>query len=159
MKNNKFISIIILLVSLVFYILGIYFPLLATKSKAFSIVFKYTEVRLFDSIRLFMDEKDYLLALIIFVFTFLFPVVKYITLFIEILKPKLLSVNTTNFLHKLDKWSMIDVFLVALLLLNFKLNSSFIVMGIKIGTHFIALSVVFRMLAVYFVGRKSIFVK
>ncbi len=97
MKNNKVIPLLVLLISVMFYFLGIYFPLLATKSQAFSIVLKYTEVRLFDSIRLFMDEKDYLLALIIFVFTFLFPVVKYITLFVEILKPKLLSIIQQSF--------------------------------------------------------------
>lgn len=152
MKKSRGLALAVLVVSFLFYILGLSFPLLATKSKVFSFVLEYTEVKLFDSVELFFKEGDYLLALIIFVFTFLFPIVKYVTLCLEIGKLKLLSANAMHLLHKLDKWSMIDVFLVALLLLNFKMNSSFIVMDIKVGTHFIALSVVFRMLAVFLVS-------
>lgn len=145
---------ILLTISIAFYVLGIIFPIMATKSNVLGLVLNYTEVKLFDSIQLFWQENDYLLAIIILVFTFVFPILKYLTLCLELLKPNLMSAKTTQLLHKLDKWSMIDVFLVALLLLNFKLNSSFIIMDIKIGTHFIALSVIFRMLTVHFIKSK-----
>ena len=39
------------------------------------------------------------------------------------------------------------VFLVAILLVNFKMDSSIIIMKVKIGTTFIAISVILRMLS------------
>jgi hypothetical protein len=40
---------------------------------------------------------------------------------------------------------MLDVFLVALLLLNFKMDSNIIVMKIKVGVNFLAISILIRM--------------
>ncbi|MFC2119359.1 paraquat-inducible protein A, partial [Bacteroidota bacterium] len=62
------------------------------------------------------------------------------------------SKKTILILHSIDKWSMLDVFLVALLLLNFKMDSNIIVMKLKIGTTFIAVSVILRMLSSHFIN-------
>jgi len=51
---------------------------------------------------------------------------------------------------------MLDVFLVALLLLNFKMDSNIIVMKLKIGTNFIALAVILRMLSSYLIDKHII---
>jgi uncharacterized paraquat-inducible protein A len=119
------------------------FPLLSTKQKILGIVLDYQEVNLFDSIRMFYNDKEYLLAAVILVFTFIIPVFKYMDMIIRLILNK-----TSQALQNLDKWNMLDVFLVALLLLNFKMNSSIIVMQLKVGTTFIALAVIFRILAI-----------
>jgi uncharacterized paraquat-inducible protein A len=122
-----------------------YFPLLSTHTQ---IIWKfgYKEITVFKSVQLFFESKEYLLAIVILLFTFLMPIIEFTALFIRFF------VNKTNrILQHLDKWNMLDVFLVALLLLNFKMQSNIFVMQLKIGTTFIALSVIFRILVVVFI--------
>lgn len=138
---NKRISTFLLLSSVVFFALGLYFPILATKHQILGFTLDYKEVRLIDSVKMFYESSDYLLASIIFIFTIVLPIIKYLELTVRIKSQK-----KSTFLSKLDKWSMIDVFLVALLLLNFKMDSNVIVMKLKIGTQFIAISVILRMI-------------
>ena len=138
---------LILLISIVFFVLGLIYPLLSTKQQVLGIVLKYKEVRLFDSIRMFYESNDYLLSLVILLFTIVLPIIKFIELINRIHKFINIPKKINNFLHFIDKWSMLDVFLVALLLLNFKMDSNIIVMKLKIGTTFIALSVIIRMLS------------
>ena len=138
-----------LAISLVFFGLGLYFPLFSTATK---VVFKFNsnDVNLFDSIKFFFDNGEYILAIVILVFTFITPSLKYIELMIRVLR------NTTAKIpQSLDKWNMLDVFLVALLLLNFKMNSNIIVMELKIGTTFIALAVIFRIMSVSLITKKQ----
>lgn len=137
---------LILFASIIFFVLGLIFPIIATKQQMFGVVLTYKEVRLVDSIRMFYHENDFLLAGIILSFTILFPIVKFLELINRSMKWISISEKTGKILHALDKWSMLDVFLVALLLLNFKIDSSVVVMKLKMGTTFIALSVVLRML-------------
>jgi uncharacterized paraquat-inducible protein A len=151
MKNRKIISIITLALSILFFAMGVYFPLLSTKQQLLGVVLKYREVNLFDSIVMFFEDKEYLLAGVILVFTFIFPVFKYIELTVRVTLNK-----TGNVMRHLDKWNMLDVFLVALLLLNFKMNSTIIVMQLMTGTTFIALAVIFRILTISLLTNKHI---
>ena len=153
--QNKLLISLILLASITFFVLGLIFPILATKQQVFGIVLKYQEVRLFDSVRIFYESKDYLLAVIIFLFTIILPVIKYLELSNRIFTIFIPSKKFSYILHLLDKWSMLDVFLVALLLLNFKLNSNIIVMKLKIGTSFIAISIIIRMFTTILINYKT----
>lgn len=145
--HHKAKVFLVLFLSSTFYALGLYFPILSTKKQIFNIVLSYQDVRLFDSVKMFYKDNDFLLAAIIFIFTIILPIVKYLDLYNRIFHFINFSKKATNLLHKIDKWSMIDVFLVALLLLNFKMDSNLIVMRLKIGTTFIALSVILRMIS------------
>lgn len=121
---------------------------MSTKYQVLNIRIKSQEVTLFDSIRMFWDSKEYLISAIILVFTFLLPISKYMELGAELITGKL-------FLkwRGVDKWNMIDVFLVAMLLLNFKMNTNFIVMKLEMGTNFIALAVLSRLLVIMLVDK------
>lgn len=145
MKKNLY-SFIAVTLSAVFYGLGLYFPLFVTSKGVWGVKFSTEYIRLFDSVKIFYEHNDYLLAGIIFIFTIVLPIVKYLDLFNRILNVVPLSEKSSHFLHKIDKWSMIDVFLVALLLLNIKMDLSLIEMKLKAGTTYIALSVIFRMI-------------
>ena len=92
---------------------------------------------------MFWSDGEYLVSVIIFCFTFLLPSLKYVELGLKICTTKKYKV-----LKEIDKWNMIDVFLVALLLLNLKMNSSFIVMQLEMGTNYIALAVLTRILTI-----------
>ena len=140
-----------LLASIVLYILGLSYPLMSTKYQVMGFQIRSQEVTLFDSVRMFWQSSDYLIAGIILVFTFIFPILKYIELVLRLAtgKPFLK-------LQSVDKWNMIDVFLVAMLLLNFKMNSRFIVMRLEMGTNFIALAVLTRLATILLLDRAAI---
>ena len=149
-KTQKATGIATLTLSIVFFGLGIYFPLLSThKQLIFS--FSYQEINIFQSIAMFFESKEYFLGSVILVFTVILPVMEYIRLIFIIILNKKSSIK----LRHLDKWNMLDVFLVALLLLNFKMNSNFIVMQLKIGTTFIAMAVIFRILTISLVTKNE----
>jgi len=143
----KYIILLILIISITSFMLGLIYPILATKKQVFGLVLKHQELRLFDSVKMFYESNDYLLAIIIFLFTIVLPIMKFFELLNRTFTILNVSKKINYLLHLLDKWSMLDVFLVALLLLNFKLDSNFIVMKLKIGTSFIAISIILRMFA------------
>jgi uncharacterized paraquat-inducible protein A len=128
--------------SITFFVLGMYFPLLSTCTKIV-MRFGYEEITVLKSIQMFFESKEYFLTIVIFLFTFLMPILEFTALLVRIFWNK-----TNRFLHHLDKWNMLDVFLVALLLLNFKMRSNIMVMQLKTGTTFIALSVIFRIITI-----------
>lgn len=119
---------------------------MSTKYQVLSIRIKSQEVTLFDSIRMFWDSGEYLISVIILVFTFVLPISKYIELSVRMVTGKKFPAW-----QGIDKWNMIDVFLVAMLLLNFKMNSNFIVMKLEMGTNFIALAVLTRLIVIMLV--------
>ena len=142
-ETKKILGTVSLVLSIIFFGLGVYFPLLSTKTRILGINWSFQALNLFDSIIMFLKGREYFLASIILIFTFIIPVIKYIELIF-----RALSKESSKMMQQLDKWNMLDVFLVALLLLNFKMNSNFIVMQLRIGTTFIALAVVFRIITI-----------
>lgn len=118
---------------------------MSTKKQVLGLVLNYEEIRLFDSIVLFYEGKEYLLGSIIFLFTIILPVFKYVEIGNRIFVLIRLPAKLDRLLHLLDKWSMLDVFIIALLILNFKMNSTILVMQIKVGTLFLAISIIVRM--------------
>lgn len=150
MKTSKnsisLIGLLAMSLSFIGYCVGLWFPILSTKQSVFGITLKYQEVRVTDSIKLYFNSGNYLLSLIIVLFVIVTPMIKYIDLVISFISFESKQ-KFAKYLSAIDKWSMIDVFLVALLVLNFKMNSSIIVMKLKIGTSFIVLYVIFRIIA------------
>ena len=140
----------LLVVSVTFYVLGLVYPLMSTKYQVLGIQLRHQEVTLFDSVRMFWESSEYLVASIILMFTFILPVLKYIELGL-----RLATGRQFLRLQSVDKWNMIDVFLVAMLLLNFKMNSRFIVMRLEMGTNFIALAVLTRLAVILLVDGLS----
>lgn len=142
------ITIVLLFLSCLTYYLGLVFPLLKTQTRLLSFTLKTENVRLFDSIKLFWNNNEFMLAAIIFVFTIVIPIIKYIELLIRNFWPEK-TIKYTKILKALDKWSMLDVFIVAILLLNFKLNSAIMIMSLMPGTTFLAISILLRMACVH----------
>ena len=144
-EEVRIVLAIILVASMVCFGLGLYYPILGTKVQTLGFVWSYEDVRLFDSVKYFYEAGKFILAAIIFFFTIVFPVVKYMELTNRAINFLNVPDRVFTFMGKLDKWSMLDVFLVALLLMNYKMDSSLVVMKLKMGTTFIGASVVLRM--------------
>ena len=149
-QTRNIVAAIFWIASVVFYILGRVYPLMSTQYQVLNIPLKSQQVTLFDSVRMFWNDNEYLIASIILVFTFIFPILKYIELALRLGTGKQFLK-----LQSVDKWNMIDVFLVALLLLNFKMNSRFIVMRLEMGTNFIALAVLTRLATILLLDKKT----
>ncbi|MBO4537132.1 MAG: paraquat-inducible protein A [Bacteroidales bacterium] len=149
-QTRNVIAAVFWIASVVFYILGLVYPLMSTQYQVLNIPLKSQQVTLFDSVRMFWNDNEYLIASIILVFTFIFPILKYIELALRLGTGKQFLK-----LQSVDKWNMIDVFLVAMLLLNFKMNSRFIVMRLELGTNFIALAVLTRLATILLIDYRT----
>lgn len=152
-KTLRIAALVAFAIALLFFVLGLSYPIMTTTTKLLSFSLSSHAVYLFDSISMFYQEGEWFLAAIILIFTILLPSIKFIELFNRIIPFKTISKTLSHFLHAIDKWSMLDVFLVALLLLNFKMSSYFVGMEIEIGTTFLAISIIARMIAIVLVQR------
>lgn len=152
-QKQKWLVTGLLFLSIIFFIAGLSLPLLSTKKQIFGITLQFEKIWLFTSIKFFLQQKEYFLSFIILFFTFLFPIVKYFDLFNKIFKFFTPNKKVSHILSITDKWSMLDVFLVALLLLNYKMDSEIIVMKLRIGTSLLAVSIISRMFVNIIISR------
>jgi paraquat-inducible protein A len=100
-------------------------------------------------------EGEYILFLIIFVFTILFPVVKIIFLaLIHYFRfwPQEKRKKLLHYLSLVSKWSMLDVFIVALLVVIIRLGITGRV-EVRWGIYVFAASVILSTLATQRLGR------
>jgi paraquat-inducible protein A len=130
---------ILLLISIVLYYLGVTLPIF-TSTKFF--IFE-EKISLIKSIKLLYENNDYFLAGIILLFTILFPISKYIFMTLILLTKDInMRKYVNNKLKKLGKWSMVDVFVISLLVVIIKLGKGFFTIKMNAGTIFFAMSVI-----------------
>lgn len=146
----------ILLISAFFFGLGFLFPLLQTGYGIGPFRIKTDYVYLSSSFRFFFDKGEFFIGLLLLFFTIIFPVMKYIFLFATLLGKKFPKHQSLSIaLEIINKWSMLDVFVVALLILNMKFDSDIIVSKLESGATLFAISIVLMMTS-SFIARKSI---
>lgn len=103
-------------------------------------------IYLFSSIKYFFAEKEYFVGVLLLVFTLVFPILKYIFVGFRLINSRFGEGKWTEHLIELiNKWAMLDVFVVALIIVNMKFNSLIINTKIEVGTTFFALSVILLM--------------
>lgn len=142
---KRIATLMLWLTSTACYGMGLYLPIMVTRSQILGFTINRQEIRLFDSIVLFYKNGELTMALVILVFTIVLPIAKYVELLYRILAPNHYPKRYSKLLQMLDKWSMLDVFVIALLIMNFKMNSLIIVMDLMSGTTYLAISIVLRM--------------
>jgi len=124
--------LIMLLASLGCFIAGIILPFTAvTKLWLFE-----NQISVCRGLVVLWNAGELFLFLILFVFTVCFPVVKINALFALWLYPRLTADQARNFykfVSHLGKWSMLDVFVVAILVLTVKSSG---VASIQVGSGF-----------------------
>ncbi len=83
------------------------------------LVFKKTSFSIMAGIRTLYEERYYFLAAVIFVFSIVFPILKLTALSMLWLVPMTARVRETaiEWLEVAGKWSMLDVFVVALMII------------------------------------------
>jgi len=152
--DRKRIAWILLLASLLFFVMGFIFPLLQTGYGIGPLVLKRDYIYLFTSFQFFFDKGEPFIGLLLLFFTILFPAAKYIFLMITLSGRRFTRhayLNTA--MEVINKWAMLDVFVVAVLILNMKFDSQIIVSKLEHGTTLFAVSVVLMMICSLVTGR------
>lgn len=141
--NSKSFILIQLFLSIVAFGLGISLPIFSnTKFFFFS-----EDISLLKSIQILFSQDDYFLGLIILLFTILTPILKYIIIIvIQFSTNSNLKKRFANLLTNIGKWSMLDVFVIALIIITMKIDGGFFEVEMKIGTIFFAVSVILSLI-------------
>lgn len=122
------------------------YPLLRTGFGIGPFTIKEDYVYISTSFRYFFDNGEVFIGLLLLFFTIIFPIIKYIFLFLTLSgrkMPRHTAIATA--LEIINKWSMLDVFVVAVLILNMKFGSAIIVSRLESGTTLFAISVLLLM--------------
>jgi len=133
------------------FVAGIFLPFTAvTKLWLFE-----NQMSVWQGLRVLLDAGELFLFLILFVFTVCFPTVKISALLALWLYPGLTADQARGFfkfVSHLGKWSMLDVFVVAILVLTVKSTG---VASIKVGSGFFLffVSVMLTQFASHWTGR------
>ena len=109
-----------ILLSAVLLAIGLSLPLLKVRQ----MIFWKSEYSVIRGVLELANQGDYILALVLFFFCVVFPIVKLLTLWI-IWEVKLTDDKRGQFLKwlgTLGKWSMLDVFVVAIIIVIVKLD-------------------------------------
>ena len=131
-RNKKVLAIPIYLTSLVFFVLGFMHPL--TKTEIFMGVWS-NEIYLWGSVELLLDKEEYFLGILILLFSIIFPILKYVVVASKILGIKFPYTAVINLaLEIINKWAMLDVYVVALLILSIKMGNNDILIWTGLGT-------------------------
>jgi len=147
LKDHKGIALLILSFSLLFFIMGFMFPILETGWGIGPIRLKQELIYLSTSFRYFFNKGEAFIGLLLLFFTIIFPILKYIFLLLTLLGTRFPRHHyVSTLLEIINKWSMLDVFVVALLILNMKFDSDIIVSKLGSGATLFAISVLLMMI-------------
>lgn len=153
MKTTRIIVIALYLTSLAFFILGLTNPIMS--SEIISGWWSEEHIYLIDSVDYFFKEGEMVIGTIVLLFSIVFPILKYIFLGLETIGfHKLSKIKVLNlFLEIINKWAMLDVFVVALVIINMKFDSILIKTKINIGATYFALSIVILTVCAFILKR------
>lgn len=142
------IAITILAVSALFFIMGFMFPLLHTGFGIGPFTIKSDSVYLHTSFNYFFEKGEVFIGFLLLFFTIIFPILKYIFILLTLSGKKFPRQGAVAAaLEIINKWSMLDVFVVAVLLLNLKFDTQIIVSRLGSGTTLFAMSVLLLMIS------------
>ena len=150
-KRNITLCILILtmiLASLYFNILALLRPFLTIHNYIESDEF----YSLFGAVKLMWSHEAYIITILIVGFSIIFPFVKLITLFFIcfVIKGAKARYRTIKIIEALAKWSMLDVFVVCILLVLTN-NQIFVSSDPNIGVYFFLLAIFISIISAYFV--------
>jgi len=134
---------LLLLCSLIALIVGVTAPLLTLQK----LYFIENTISLISTIQVLYSDNEWLLFIIISLFSVCIPIVKIVSLLLITnvdFEPKTFLDRMLSLIETLGKWSMLDVFVVALLLVSLKLGALAKV-EVHYGLYVFAFSVILTM--------------
>jgi len=150
-KFNKSLINVMLILATVVFAIGVWAPILTLKK----LIFVKSTFSVLSGIVQLFSEGQYGLFVLITGFTLLLPAVKMIVLFTALNGKRELEWQRryVGWLSLLGKWSMLDVFVVAILIASVKLGS---IASIEIhyGLYLFAASVLMMMVSTHLIYRR-----
>lgn len=130
-----------LTLSLLGFYLGITMPIFSgTKFWIFS-----QDISVMKSIGMLFESGEYFLGVLIFGFTLVLPAVKYLFLFMAVFSQANWVQKLCNWVAKIGKWSMLDVFVLAITIVFIKLHDNSMNISSQIGIVCFAIAVLSSM--------------
>lgn len=134
--------------------MGFMYPLLQSGFRIGPFTIQRDYVYIGTSFRYFFDKGEVFIGLLLLFFTIIFPVLKYIFLILTLAGRSFPRHHwVTGILEVINKWAMLDVFVVAVLILNMKFDSNIIISKLEVGTTLFAISVVLLMICSMVAGK------
>lgn len=145
----KHLAILTFFASLGFFIAGLTNPIMGSK---LFLAINRPDVYLWTSVKGFFQDGEWFIASLLFLFTFLLPIVKYLFLGSRLLLKKH-NERIHYWLEIVNKWAMLDVFVLAVVIVNLKFESLIIVTEIRSGTTFFIISILLLMTTSFLLSR------
>ena len=118
---HKLLLNALIIASLILLGMGVFMPMMTLQK----FYFFENQVSLYSALNDLLFQKEWILFIVILVFSIIFPIVKSLFLFLVLNGGKHKRSTHKRYVHwmaSLGKWSMLDVFVVALLLVTVKLD-------------------------------------
>lgn len=156
MNGKTVAAVIFYVVSLVFFVLGMTYPIMSNDVLMGLISEK--SIYIIDSVMLFFDKGEVFLGCIILLFSLIFPILKYLVIGLKIAYVRFPGDKQfAAVLDFINKWAMLDVFVVALVIINMKMGHGTIIStNVEVGTSFFAASIVLLMVSNWILKRRII---
>ncbi len=130
-----------------FFVMGLTHPILETGYSIGNISLSHDFIYISDSFRYFTNKGDWFIGGLLLFFTIIFPIIKYIFLALTLSGIKLPKQKSVGLLmDAINKWAMLDVFVVAVLILNLKMDSDMVISELQKGTTYFAISILLMMI-------------
>ncbi len=149
-------NILCYVISLSAYIVALSQTLFTTSGEILGFSFQKEQINFFKSINILKNQGYEFLSYVLIFFVLVLPILKYITLLLNIYKLNFLSKGINNTVLYMQKYAMVDVFVIAILLIGTKNNPIFH-LKIEIGTYALLLSVLMAIPLSFslYLGRKN----
>ncbi len=120
-------------------------------------IFQYESKSIVSALIKIFEQQQYAIGSIILLFTIITPVLKTLVLLIISFREKLhLSVKKIKLLSAIGKWSMLDVFVVAIVVTYFSMKSTGQTdASLQIGVYYFSIYVILSMICTYIVAKKA----
>lgn len=117
-------------------------------------IFQYESKSIIDAVYKMLDKHQYGIVIIIIFFTVITPIIKTLLLLLISFQKKLhLTGKKLKFLTHIGKWSMLDVFVVAIVVTYFSMKSSGQTdANLQIGIYYFSIYVLLSMISTYLVA-------
>jgi len=121
-------------------------------------IFQYESKSIITALYKIFAQQQYAIAAIILLFTVVTPIIKTILLLSISFQEKLhLSTKSIKFLTLIGKWSMLDVFVVAIVVTYFSMKSTGQTdANLQIGVYYFSIYVILSMICTYIVSFKRV---
>ena len=133
--EKKTVALTLLAVSIFFFVMGLTLPILQSGFSLGPIRLRQEFIYLGTSYNYFFEQGEYFIGVLLLFFTIIFPTLKYIFLLLTLGGLRLKGHQGLGIIMEvINKWAMLDVFVVAVLILNLKFDSNLIVSKVESGT-------------------------